>query len=138
MTVRDDEVLVRALHLPFWDSVNQRGTKSAFHQEEVSVSRVGILTYDEIVGVFKADLASVEATAEISAGDIRQASASPTNISDVVVEILAEPIKDDPKLTDNPAHAALKGKDRDTQLIVKRIPKGIANAILGKCVIKTL
>ncbi|UST52981.1 hypothetical protein NF681_11560 [Comamonadaceae bacterium OTU4NAUVB1] len=56
MSVGNDEIVVRALHAPFWSEELQRGTKSAFQQTDISVSREKIVPYEDIVRIFKHDL----------------------------------------------------------------------------------
>lgn len=147
MAIGDEEELVRALHEPFWDAHNQRATKSAFTQSDVSVSRISILAYEEIVAIFQHDLnrtsvqgkpaRRVEASATVDAGAIRAECAANT-AADVCVDIVIDPVVGDPIQIDNPAHALIQGRDRKTKLMPKKLSAGMANAILKKCLIRVI
>lgn len=141
MAVQDEEALVRALHEPFWDEKNKRATKSAFTQTDVSVSRIGIISYDEIVAVLQNDLNTdirrVGATATLTAGSVRSVCSGNLK-ADVVVEVVEDPILEQPGLSDNPSHALIQGRDRATRLIPKRITDGMAKELLRNCEIRIL
>ena len=49
------EEVVRAGMYPYWDDDLKRGTPSAFTSAEVSVSRLAILDFAQIVSIFKKD-----------------------------------------------------------------------------------
>lgn len=145
MTVGDDEELVRALHEPFWDAKTQRASKSAFTQEEVSVSRLAVMSYDEIVTIFQHDLNNsdanggagrvVGATAIVAAGFVNTTCAANT-LADVVVDIVEDPVINEPPQLDNPSHALIRGRDRSTRAEPRRITPGMASAILKGCAIR--
>lgn len=54
-SVSEAEEVVRAGLYPYWDSNLGRASPSAFAQTEVSVSRLAILDFEQIVSIFKMD-----------------------------------------------------------------------------------
>lgn len=107
-----DEIVVRALIDPFWDPIAQRGTPSAFLGQDISVSRVRVRPYKWITERFIADFGErVHATGQ----------AQVIRIIDQAEQVLEQTkrlplfrlrVVEDP-LPDNPAHALIRGIDRE-------------------------
>jgi hypothetical protein len=131
----DTEELIRALIPPRWDQANNRISASAFVDTECSVSRTSILPYESIEAIFIADLhnpphAPLKATVAVTAGAVREACVSDKAFT-VAVQVVADPIKDDPAgYTDNPAHALILGTRNGEK---QKISRGMSNAIIKRC-----
>lgn len=131
MSVERDESVVRALHLPFWNDELKRGTKSAFQQSRVSLSRERLLSYTEIVEIFKADLdrpekegvpgRSVQGTATVNVGQVLKLCAAAESARQV--EFVADPVPAGPSRRENPSHAEMRVSNE------KGVPKKLSDAV---------
>lgn len=133
--VDDCELVLRALHEPFWDADKQRATPSAFGNGNCfSLSRPAVLPEAAIIARWREDLERpgrrLEALAEARVADIR-ASAPLEEGLQLRLSVFADPSEQ------NPAHAELVGLNQaGTQL--RRITRGVGNRILKRCQIRTL
>lgn len=135
--VADHEVVLRALHPPFWDPEKQRATPSAFGNGNLfSVSRPAILPEEKIIAIWQRDLETpnrrVEALARISVADLQSCGAEPgTNDQSAFLNVVADPTDD------NPAHAEIMGTDQ-AHTRLRKISRGIGNKIIQRCTIKLI
>lgn len=134
--IKDEEVVLRALHEPFWDSEANRGTPSAFVGNRISVSRVAILSEESILAIFRRDLETesrvVNGFAEVDVASIRGCGETANGGDGVFLCVVEDPIS-----TDNDAHAEIMGSD-EKKTAFKKITRGVANKILQKCKFKVL
>lgn len=133
--VDDEEMVLRALHEPFWDAEKQRATPSAFgNGNRFSLSRPAIMPESAIIARWREDLERptrrLEALAEVRVGDIR-ACAPPGNPQALNLNVFADP------KCNNPAHAELVGSDQEVTRL-RKIPRGVGNRILQLCRIRLL
>ncbi len=133
--VDDQELVLRALHEPFWDAEKQRATPSAFGNGNCfSLSRPALLPEPEIIERWREDLERperrLEALAEVQVSVIR-ACAPPELGLDLPLSVFADPTEK------NPAHAELVGSNQaGTQL--RKITRGVGNRILKQSRIRSL
>jgi len=142
MSLERGESVVRALHLPFWDPSLKRGTKSAFQQTDVSVSREAILSHDEIVAIFVSDLnrpataelpaRSVEGTATLNVGEVLDVCNADRNV--VSVQFVADPVAGAEGQETNPAHALMQVRDGAGG--PRKLPNALAMAVLRLAVMR--
>ncbi|UFU10072.1 hypothetical protein LRM40_17520 [Ideonella dechloratans] len=140
-----NEEVVRAYRYPYWDAAVNRGTPSAFTEAEVSVSRLAILDFEKIVAIFKTDFdgrihpdgssMQLRGTGRAIVADIvRQAEvpADPKSkeLPNVVLTVNEDKIENEPGITDNPAHALIRGWERANQTQARRIPRSVAKRLL--------
>lgn len=135
--VDGDEIVVRALHEPFWDAENKRGTPSAFGNGNlISVSRTSVLSESQIIQILKQDLETpdrrIEAIAEVSVERIVSCGSSNDDADQgVFLSVVKDPTEN------NIAHAEIMGTDGDRRRL-KKISRGVGNKILQACLIKVL
>lgn len=119
-----EEEVLRAIRRADWDKRKNRYSSSLFKGCDISISRLAILSYNEIVKIFRADFddrptGPLEATGQISVGELQKIGtnykANPTNLT-----VVPKPLKD------NCAHAE----------IPQNISKGLAKQIIGALKIK--
>ncbi|KAA6183932.1 hypothetical protein F2Q65_14070 [Thiohalocapsa marina] len=133
--VADKELVLRALHEPFWDAEKQRATPSAFGNGNCfSLSRPAVLPEAAIVERWRADLERpdrrLEALAEARVADILACS-PPEDAQSLRLNVFADPTDQ------NPAHAELVGSDQaGTRL--RKITRGVGSQILKQCRFRTL
>jgi hypothetical protein len=142
MSIEATEDMVRALHAPFWDENLKRGTKSAFQQVEVSLSRTVILPYGEIVEIFKSDLNRpateskparvVRGTATINVAGVHASCAKAD--SKPRAEFVPDPVDGSNLQSANPSHALMLAKDAKGN--PKKLPDAVAQSILRSATIK--
>ncbi|WP_143322695.1 hypothetical protein [Candidimonas nitroreducens] len=120
----DTEEVVRAAMHPYWDADLHRASPSAFTQEEVSVSRLAVLSRDQIVSIFEQDFGSrvdsegvakkVRGIGTANVGDIVRQAEEPllVNFPDLVLTVIEDRIEDEPGYANNPAHALICGHSR--------------------------
>ena len=136
MSIADQETVVRALHAPFWDENLRRGTKSAFQQPNISVSREAILPYDRIVEIFVHDLNRaaqadvpgrvVRGTATLPVGAVL-ATCAPARPKQNV-SFLAAPESGGNGRLKNDAHALMRV--RDEKAAPRKLSDAVAFAVL--------
>ena len=128
--------LLRALHEPFYDPENNRASTSAFERIDVSVSALDLLSYDEIVLIFKRDLnnetRTVTGVARMSAGDIRRACDSIEDRKNDV-DVIYDPITPAENELGNPAHCLIQAFPIGGPRESKKLTKGMARKILDIC-----
>ncbi len=144
--IRAEEEVVRAYRYPYWDPTVNRGTTSAFTEAEVSVSRLAILDFERIVAIFKADFdgrvypdgssMQLRGTGRATVSDIVRQADQPTDPKskeppNVVLTVNEDKIENEPGNTNNPAHALICGWERANSTQPRRIPRGVANRLLG-------
>ena len=133
--IRDDEIVLRALHEPFWDSVPNRGTPSAFVGNLISVSRVAIMSEEAILAMFRRDLETgarvVNGFAEVDVASIRCCGETANGGDGVFLCVVEDPI------STNTAHAEIMGSNEE-KTSFKKITRGVANKILQKCKFKVV
>ncbi len=120
-----EEEVLRAIRRADWDRKNNRYSSALFSGRNVSVSRLEILSYDEIVKIFRADFdqrptGPLEATGQINVAQLQQIGlnykANPTKLS-----VVPKPLKE------NLAHAEVpqnisRGLAREIIAALKKIP----------------
>src|SRR5205814_3259105 len=88
-----------------WDRKMNRYSSSLFKGRDISISRLAILSYNEIVKIFRTDFdenptGPLEATGQINVGELQKIGtnykANPTNLT-----VVSKPLKD------NCAHAEI-------------------------------
>ncbi|TAM10910.1 MAG: hypothetical protein EPN56_11950 [Rhodanobacter sp.] len=131
----EDEEVVRAYMHPYWDDNVKRATRSAFTDTNVSVSRLAICDINKIVAIFKKDFEGrhdIKAIGCAKVAAIIQAAEEPADGKKppVILRVVEDPIKGDPRATDNPAHALICGRDRNSPNQPKKITGGVANRLL--------
>ena len=137
------EEVIRAGMYPYWDADLKRATPSAFTSVEVSVSRVAILDFDQIVSIFKKDFdgrvhpdgesIEVRGTGRAPVAEVIQQAEEPTNhksFFNVVLTVVEDRIENEPGATDNPAHALIRGWAREDLTQSRKISKGLAKRLL--------
>ena len=139
------EEVVRAGMYPYWDADLKRATPSAFTAAEVSVSRLAILDFGQIVSIFRKDFngrvhpdgesMEVRGTGCATVADIIQQAEEPMNdknmsLPNVVLTVVEDKIENEEGATDNPAHALICGWDRDNTTRARKISRGVANRLL--------
>lgn len=112
-----EENVVRAIHSAWWDVQMNRKFSSIFKGENISVSRLSILSLSELLNIFHAQLDSspngaIIGVGEINVGRLKAIGGEYEPPTDLTVEIAP--------LTENPAHAE----------IPQKISKGLANKII--------
>jgi hypothetical protein len=142
------EEIVRALHFPYWDAEEKRASTQAFMQTEVSVSRTAVLSYDRILSIFKSDIdgkltpggviKQVEATASLTVGEVLAACGQQEGEDPpaIVVQVIEDPVRDQPGQADNDSHALIEGWDAATRSTRKKLTKGMANRLRKACRIR--
>lgn len=135
--------MVRALHAPFWDERLQRGTKSAFQQLQVSLSRLAVLPYAQIVDAFVADLnrpasetvpeRKVSGTATIEVDTVLRICADSKKAQ---VEFRADPVASSATKSANPSHALMLTFNPEGE--VKKLPDAVAQSIMKSAAIQSL
>ncbi|WP_447775686.1 hypothetical protein [Variovorax boronicumulans] len=143
MSIAGEERMVRALHAPFWDDQLQRGTKSAFQQLQVSLSRLAVLPYAQIVDAFVADLnrpasemapeRKVKGTATIEVDTVLRLCADSKKAQ---VAFRADPVTSSATRRENPSHALMLTFDPAGE--VKKLPDAVAQSIMKSAAIQTL
>lgn len=136
-TLVDEEVVIRALHEPFWDSSRQRATTTAFgDRQQVSISRTAVLPEAEIIAIFRRDLdkpgRQLEAIAVVDVGAIVASGSTATQPEQGAFLCV---VKDPTKA--NPAHGEIMGTNPERTRLQK-ISRGAGNRILERCTIKVL
>ncbi|HVK54060.1 MAG TPA: hypothetical protein VM532_03430 [Burkholderiales bacterium] len=139
------EEVVRAGMYPYWDADLQRATPSAFTAAEVSVSRLAILDFAQIVSIFKSDFngrvhpdgesMKVRSTGRATVANIIQQAEEPMNdknksLPNVVLTVVEDKIENESGATDNPAHALICGWSRENPTQSRKISRGVANRLL--------
>ena len=137
MIIPDDHVLVRALHLPFWNGTF--ATKSAFEKQDVSVSSLGILDEATLISIFRHDLeqvakkpVKVEAIAKISAGAVRGACKTLAEELKASVDVFHAPVENNPPWADNPAHCEIRASIVATNA-PRALSAGMAKSLVNSC-----
>ena len=130
---------------PYWDADLKRATPSAFTAVEVSVSRLTILDFAQIVSIFRKDFnrrvhsdgesMEVRGTGRATVANVIQQAEEPTNnknksLPNVVLTVVEDKIENEPGATDNPAHALICGWDRENPSQSRKISRGLANRLL--------
>lgn len=139
------EEVVRAGMYPYWDADLNRVSPSAFTATEVSVSRLAILQYAQIVSIFKRDFdgrvhrdgnsMAVRGTGRAVIKNILEQAELPmddknNDLPNVVLTVIEDEIKDEENVTDNPAHALICGWDRDNPTQSRKITRGVAKRLI--------
>ena len=144
--VAASEEVVRAGMYAYWDADLKRASPSAFTAAEVSVSRLAILDFAQIISIFKKDFSGrvhpdgesmdVRGTGRATVANIIQQADEPVNDKDkrlpkVVLTVIEDKIENEPGATDNPAHALICGWDRENPTQSREISRGIAKRLLA-------
>lgn len=139
------EVVVRAGMYPYWDADLKRGTPSAFTAIEVSVSRLAILDFAQIVSIFRKDFngrvhpagesMEIRGIGRATVAVIIQQTEEPMNdknksLPNVVLTVVEDKIENEQGATDNPAHALICGWDREDPTQPRKISKGVARRLV--------
>lgn len=140
--ISDAEYVLRALHEPFWHPDTKQPSPSAFKGNDISVSRIAVLSFEKIVKIFETDLnkpatensnsRTVQAVAKISVCEIKAGCGEIPN-SGVIVEVIGDPVPNSKERSGNPAHALIKGWSSANPKFPKEITRGMANKILRRC-----
>jgi hypothetical protein len=141
--ISNEEFVVRALHKPFWDEKQSRATPSAFQRADVSISRLSILPYGNLLDIFHHDLDDVpsperldprrvNATAILTVADIHKACPFDENAKQHV-QVVPAPQEASEGFLANPAHAEIRRRQADSPAIPMDLTRGMANAILKFC-----
>lgn len=138
----DTEEVVRAGMYPYWDADLRRASPSAFTQEEVSVSRLTVLSRDRIVSIFEQDFGArvdaegnskkVRGVGIAKVADIVQQAEIPLqgSLPDLVLTVVEDQVENQPKCADNPAHALICGRSRNNPEQRKKITRGVAKRLV--------
>jgi len=131
----ENEEVVRAYMHPYWDDNVKRATKSAFAYTDVSVSRLAVSDISQIVAIFKKDFEGRNDIKAIGCAKVAAIIQAAEELIDgkkspVVLRVVEDPIKDDPHVTDNPAHALICSRDRNSPNQPKKITSGVANRLV--------
>lgn len=115
--VSPEENILRAIHSAWWDVQTDRKYSSIFKGENISVSRLSVLSLSELFSIFRADLdtspnGAIVGAGEINVGRLREIARNHTVQLDLRVEKAPLP--------ENSAHAE----------IPQKISKGLANTII--------
>lgn len=139
------EEVVRAGMYPYWDADLKRATPSAFRAAEVSVSRLAILEFAQIVSIFKKDFEGrvhpggqsmeVRGAGRGTVANIIQQAEEPISdknksLPNVVLTVVEDKIENEPGASDNPAHALICSWDRESPTQSKKITHGVAKRLL--------
>ena len=143
----DEEIVVRALHSPFWDADAKRATPKAFKVVNVSVSRKAILSFDEIIQIFRRDLErtnpatgvvrKVEGAAMVAVSAVNACVITDKAPTYSVITV-ADPIEAAPLIEPNPAHALIQTRRLSDPERLCEMTTGMANSILKACEIRPL
>jgi hypothetical protein len=143
--INENEKVVRAGLYPYWDANLERASPSAFTQAEVSVSRLAILNFDQIVSIFKKDFngrlhrdgesMEIRGIGRATVADIVKQTEKPLDdknksLPKVILTVIEDQIENDPKNSDNPAHALICGWDREDPTQSQKIPRSVAKRLL--------
>jgi len=113
------ERVIRAILEPHYDKAKNRYSSALFTGGNISLSRLAIKTYDEIVEIFLIELdkpnRAVIGTGEISVGDLQDICSAHTD-KPTAISVLPKPTET------NPAHAEMP----------QDISRGLAMKIIGK------
>lgn len=146
-----EEEVVRAFFIPHWDEVSKRATPSAFlDRNGVSVSRLAVLSYQEIVEIYKANFDGqklsngqvryVRQTGRLSVARIHQLcdqkidSQPPQDPPLVCAKVTEDPTDEIPQKRSDKSHALIEGWDRATKTIRKEFSRTVAKRLLDECV----
>ena len=139
------EEVVRAGMYPYWDADLKRVTPSAFTSEAVSVSRLAILNFAEIVLIFNKDFngrvdgdqqpLKVRVTGRATVVEIVMQAEQPMNdkknsLPNVILTVVEDKIENDESCADNPAHALICGWERENPTVPRKISRGVANRLI--------
>lgn len=113
-----EENIVRAIRSSDWDAEHNRWSSNLFRGPNTSVSRLTILDLDKLFKIFCKDLHKppvhrVIKCSEINVGvlqDLGKQFCVGKKSQPVTITVEEVPIKNDPVLTDNPAHAEIPQK----------------------------
>ncbi|MFC5438512.1 hypothetical protein [Rhodanobacter ginsenosidimutans] len=138
-----DEEVVRAYMHPYWDDNVKRASKSAFTCSNVSVSRLAIYDLNQIVEVFKKDFEGRNDIKAIGCAKVADIVQTAEELADgkrspITLKVIEDPIKDDLRATDNPAHALICSRDRNLPYQPKKITGGVANRLVRLFKLTTL
>ena len=143
--VDTSEEVVRAGMYPYWDPNLNRGTPAAFTATEVSVSRLAILDYTQIISICKKDFDSrihpdgdsmaVRGAGRAIVKNIIEQTELPMDnkengLPNVILTVVEDPIKDEENTSDNPAHALICGWDRNDPTQPRKITRGVAKRLI--------
>ncbi|MBN2718811.1 MAG: hypothetical protein JXX14_23395 [Deltaproteobacteria bacterium] len=122
----DSENVVRAICTAHYDDAKKRINSSLFRGNGISVSRLSVLSKEEIINIFRKQLVKPNsrllAICTLNTGDLKKTGKEdPQNIFDLSVEIKPEP--------DNPAHAEIISDREITKGLSKRIIERVQNAV---------
>lgn len=139
------EEVVRAGMYPYWDADLKRVTPSAFTAEAVSVSRLAILNFAEIVSIFNEDFngkvdhdqrsLKVRGTGRGTVVEIIKQAEQPMNdkknsLPNLILTVVEDKIENDQNCADNPAHALICGWERENPTLPRKISRGVANRLI--------
>lgn len=140
------EEVVRAGMYPYWDADLKRATPSAFTAATVSVSRLAVLNYAQLVSIFKTDFGGrlhpdgesmeIRGAGRATVAKIIQQAEEPVDVinkslPNVVLTVVEDKIENEPGVTDNPAHALICGWNRENPAQSRKISRGVANRLLN-------
>lgn len=143
--VDETEEVIRAALYPYWDSDLKRASPAAFTQAEVSVSRLAILDFDQIVSIFKRDFdgrvhpdgpsMEIRGTGRAKVVEIIEQAEKPLNdksksLPNVVLTVVEDKIPDEASCSGNLAHALICGWDRESPHESKKITRGVAKRLI--------
>ncbi len=130
LQIPPEENIVRAIHFAWWDIEADRKSSSIFKGENISVSRLAILSLIELFPIFHRQLdtspnGKIVGAGEINVGNLqnigREFVENPTEIT-----VEEDPTKENPekRVVENPAHAE----------IPQKISRGLANKIIKELI----
>lgn len=122
------ENILRSIRSSDWDKNNERYSSNLFTGPNTSVGRLGILPKEELFTIFCGELHKppvhrVLKGGELQVGrliDLGKSFISNKKPDPRKITVEEDPVKDDPVLLDNPAHAE----------IVQKLPRGLAFDII--------
>lgn len=131
LQIPPEENIVRAIHFAWWDIETDRKSSSIFKGENISVSRLTILSLIELFPIFHRQLDTSPNGIIIGAGEINVG-----HLQRVGREFIGKPmeitVEENPtkensenKTVENPAHAE----------IPQKISKGLANRIIKELIL---
>lgn len=139
------EEVVRAALYPYYDADLNRASPSAFTANEMSVSRLKILDFAQIVSIFKKDFdgrfhpdgssMAIRGTGRAFVKSILEQAELPMDdkkngLPNVVLTVVEDEIKDEKNASDNPAHALICGWDRGNPTQSLKITRSVAKRLV--------
>ena len=113
--VSSEENIVRAIHKAWWDEQENRKSSSIFKGQDISVSRLSVLSLKKLFSIFHEQLDTSPNGTIIGAGEINVGE-----LKKIGTENSIKLTVEEDKLEENPAHAE----------IPQKISRGLAKKII--------